>query len=149
MAGTIGRAVGAFVIGALLAYFLVLIGTAILWDMLGVVDRDGGGAMAIAFFIAPLIALLAGAGAAFWAVRRANAARTGNAAPAAAAHPAFGAAVGGLLLYLPTKFLFWLVLGTNAYDHCWKSLAHAWAPFALALLGAVAGWFLVQRKRSR
>jgi hypothetical protein len=44
-------------------YVVVLIGTAVIWDVLGPTDRDGGRGSAIAIFIAPAISVV---GAVAW-----------------------------------------------------------------------------------
>lgn len=67
MLGRLILAALGFFVAALLAYVLVIVGTAVVWDLAGVVDRDGGGGMAVAFFFAPLAALVAG----FFGVRAA------------------------------------------------------------------------------
>lgn len=57
---TIVIAVAGFVVGATATYAVVLFGTLAAWQMLGVVDQDGGGSMGLAFVIAPLAALVGG-----------------------------------------------------------------------------------------
>lgn len=60
MLGRIFVAAISFLVAATFAYLAVIVGIAIIWDLMGVVDRDGGGAMAIAFFFAPIAALIGG-----------------------------------------------------------------------------------------
>lgn len=53
MLGAIFRFLGRWVLG----YLIVFIGTVLIWQVLGVVDRDGGKGMALAFVIAPVLGL--------------------------------------------------------------------------------------------
>jgi len=53
MLGAILRFLGRWVLG----YLIVFVGTVLIWQVLGVVDRDGGKGMALAFFIAPVLGL--------------------------------------------------------------------------------------------
>lgn len=63
MPGTIFRFLGRW----LIAYVIVFFGTLLIWEVLGVVDREGGKGMALAFVIAPVLGLF---GAMFWPIIR-------------------------------------------------------------------------------
>ena len=54
------RALLGFVAGLVATYAIVLFGTVLVWSLLGVVDRDGGGHMGLAFVVAPGSALVGG-----------------------------------------------------------------------------------------
>lgn len=70
MAGGCALAVARFLVFAIPIYFAVLIGTATVRDWLGHVDRDGGSAMALAFFIAPAFAFVGGVLGSTWLAAR-------------------------------------------------------------------------------
>lgn len=55
MLGSVFRFLGRVVI----AYLVVFFGTLLIWEVFGVTDREGGKAMALAFVIAPVLALFA------------------------------------------------------------------------------------------
>ncbi len=150
------KALVAFLGCALAAYLVVLFGTLGVWEMFDVVDRDGGGGMAVAFGIAPLVAVIAGivGGLVAW-VRAQRTHLASHADPlsppgsTAAFGPGVGAIIGALALYLPTRAVIWVVLGRNEYDALWKALAHAWTPTVLAMGGAAVGWQLTRRARGQ
>lgn len=52
-----------FLARLLVVYLAVFFGTLLIWEVAGVVDREGGKGMALAFVIAPVLALL---GALLW-----------------------------------------------------------------------------------
>jgi len=144
-------AVLGFVTGAIATYLLVVAGTLVVWEILGVHDQDGGGSMALGLVIAPAIALIGGiAGAVLvlaWAARRAR-----NAPPATADEAARdrqrlimlgGAIVGGIVGSYAMNFCFWLV-GAISFDSYWKVWAVSWLPTIAVLLGAVAGGLLTR-----
>jgi hypothetical protein len=49
-----------FAAGTVITYLVVLIGTTVVWSIFHVHDQDAGGAMAVAFFIGPILALFGG-----------------------------------------------------------------------------------------
>ena len=53
-------AVLAFIVGTIITYLAVVIGVTVLWDVMGVHDQDGGGAMALGLVIAPICAVIGG-----------------------------------------------------------------------------------------
>ncbi len=144
-------AAAAFLVAAAATYAVVLFGTLGAWHVLGIVDRDGGGSMGLAFVIAPLIALVGGGAGAIAAGIYAR--RRGQGAPAGAGERrrdvsrfalvagVLGGAVAG---YLLARFAFWLA-GPIRYDAMWKALLHAWAPMIVMLAGAIAGGLLTRR----
>jgi len=49
-----------FVLATIATYLVVVVGTSIVWDLMGVHDQDGGGAMALGLVIGPVCALIGG-----------------------------------------------------------------------------------------
>lgn len=141
-----GKMLATFVMWTVAAYVLVLFGTLAVWDLLGITDHDGGGAMGMAFIVAPSIALLAGVGGALWSTRRRLARKEDGEADVTPLSPAACALIGALVAYVPTRLAIFLFLGVNSYDSFWKAMAHAWTPELLAIAGAIVGW---RRGRSR
>lgn len=140
-----------FAIAGAAAYALVFFGTLAVWQMLGVVDRDGGGSMGLAFVIAPAVAVLVGMAGAIVAVRRAY--RSGQSMPAGVDDRRrdvsrfallAGVVAGALAGYFAAKFAFWLA-GPIRYDAMWKAMVHAWAPAVATILGALSGWLTARR----
>jgi hypothetical protein len=66
----------AFLAGAVAGYLGLVLAVTTYWEIARVHDQDGGGAMALAFVIGPVFAVVAGAAAALltgiWATRRAG-----------------------------------------------------------------------------
>jgi hypothetical protein len=56
----------AFIVALLVSYFVILIGFLSIWDMAGYGDQNGGVAMGVGFFFAPIGALIIGFIAAIW-----------------------------------------------------------------------------------
>jgi hypothetical protein len=147
-------AAGAFVGGAVATYAVVLVGTVTAWDLLGIVDRDGGGTMGLAFVIGPTIAMLGGIAAAVVAMLRARQPH----APEPGAPPAggrggsrfavlAGALAGGLTGHVLTRIVLWLAAPTT-YDALWQASVHAWSPTVMTCAGAIAGAALGRRWRA-
>lgn len=137
-----------FVVGAALTYAVVLFGTLFVWDMLGVHDHDGGGAMALGLVIAPVVALIGGVvGAVVASVIGARRRAETETLPADRQRDRrrmtiiVGAVCGAFVGYLVAQFGFWIV-GPIAFDSYWKAWAFSWVPTIVmalaALLGAVA-----------
>ena len=144
-------ATAAFAVCAAATWAVVFFGTLAAWHVLGVVDRDGGGSMGLAFVIAPLVALVGGGAGAIaagvYARRRTSSLPTsGEEERRDVARFALVAGVlaGAFVGYLLATFAFWLA-GPIRYDAMWKALAHAWAPTLITLAGAVAGGLLTRR----
>lgn len=140
-----------FAIAGAATYALVFFGTLAVWQMLGTVDRDGGGSMALAFVIAPAFAVLGGIAGAIVAGRRAY--RSGQVVPAGVAERRrdvsrfallAGVVAGALAGYFAARFAFWLA-GPIQYDAMWKAMVHAWAPTVVVILGALCGWLTARR----
>jgi Na+-driven multidrug efflux pump len=53
------RSVFTFLGRVVICYLVVFFGTLLIWQLFGVTDREGGKGMALAFVIAPVLALLA------------------------------------------------------------------------------------------
>jgi hypothetical protein len=141
----------AFVVCAAATYAAVFFGHIALWHVLGVVDRDGGGAMGVAFVIAPAIAVIggiAGAVAAALYARRRQAGRPVTLDEHRRDVSRFeiltGVLAGGFTGYQLAKFGFWLA-GPMQYDAMWKAYAHAWAPMIVTLAGAIVGGLIARR----
>lgn len=140
-----------FVIGAIATYAAVFFGTLGAWQVLGVIDRDGGGSMALAFTIAPIAALFGGSvtavSAGVFAVRRRGAA-PGSSVERRSDGRRFsllaGVLAGAVAGYALSRFVFWLA-GPIRYDAMWKAMAHAWAPTIVTFAGAVIGGLIVRR----
>lgn len=49
-----------FFLAAIATYLVVVVGTSVVWDIMGVHDQDGGGAMALGLVIGPVCALIGG-----------------------------------------------------------------------------------------
>lgn len=140
----------AFVLSTATTYAVVFFGTLAAWHVLGVVDRDGGGTMGVAFVIAPLIAAIGGCAGATAAGVSARGRKGGPPSggeerrdDATRFTLTAGALAGGFAGYVIGESAFWLV-GPISYDAMWKALAHAWAPTLIMIAGAMAGWLLTR-----
>jgi hypothetical protein len=60
MLRALGFGVLGFIVAAIATYLVVVVGTSIVWDIMGVHDQDGGGAMALGLVIGPVCALIGG-----------------------------------------------------------------------------------------
>ena len=60
MLRTLGFGLLGFVLATFATYLVVVVGTSIVWDIMGVHDQDGGGAMALGLVIGPICALIGG-----------------------------------------------------------------------------------------
>lgn len=144
-------AIAAFAVSAAAAYAVVFFGTLAAWHAFGVVDRDGGGSMGLAFVIAPFVALVVGGAGAIAAGVYAH--RRGQSAPSGKDERrrdvsrftlVAGVLAGGFAGYLIAKFAFWLAAPVR-YDAMWKACAHAWAPTIITLAGGIAGGLFTRR----
>lgn len=64
------RVILAFIVAMIVSYFVILIGFLSIWDMMGYGDQNGGVAMGVGFFFAPIGALIIGIIAAIWTAIR-------------------------------------------------------------------------------
>lgn len=138
----------AFLAGTAATYLAILIGVTTFWEMTGVHDRDGGGAMALAFVIGPALALPAGLAIAIFTWVRLR--RRAGPSDAASMHKdrrkfaIFGAAVAGWIIGLYLARLA-VQLAAMTYDTWWKAALHAWLPDIVAVICAVMAGFLAAR----
>jgi hypothetical protein len=70
--GPAAKSALAFLLGFVAGYGLSILGYVVATTLGGVMDRDGGLAMAVAFMVGPAAAVLCGVAAAIWMIRRAN-----------------------------------------------------------------------------
>ena len=142
----IGSAVAGY-IGVALAFFTA-------WEVMGITDRDGGGAMAVGFVFAPIGAVvcgLIGSVIAFRALRRRR-------ILASAAQSEVAVAESALLLRLGAALLGCIIgwVAANGLRHILLYFVHRHVIFAvifasthlvLPALFAVIGFFLVGRRK--
>lgn len=133
--------------GMVLTYIAVVGGTAVVWDLAGVHDQDGGGMMALGLVIAPVIALIGGLVCAFlavaWDARRRD---TPTQTPEARAQDTYrlfiaGGAIAGAMIGHMLGGLFFYYTGLIRLDY----LLAAWLPTILTLLGALVGGWQTRR----
>lgn len=72
------RAFGWFLAFGIATYLVVLFGTLLAWDLLGIADHDVGGAMGLAFVIAPVLAIMGGLVGSNRQMRRQTVGRSGS-----------------------------------------------------------------------
>jgi len=60
MLRALGFGILGFFVAAFATYLVVVVGTSVVWDIMGVHDQDGGGAMALGLVIGPVCALIGG-----------------------------------------------------------------------------------------
>jgi hypothetical protein len=141
-----------FIIGAIVTYLVVVISTIFVWDLMGVHDQNGGGAMALGLVIGPAIALIGACVGAIllpaWLGKR-----LANRPPPTRAEAiadrgkliiAGTALVGG---FVGTKFIdfgFWLA-SPITFDNYWKAWAVSWLPSLGFLAGALVCGLLAHR----
>lgn len=141
-----------FVIGAVITYLVVVIGTTLAWEILDVHDQDGGGAMTLGLVIGPFVALMGGLISAFmlpiWAARR-----RGKQPPSTDAYKARdkqrlfitgGAIAGGIAGHYVAQVGFWFI-GSISFYSFWAIRVITWIPTLVTLLGTFAGGWAVQR----
>ena len=147
-------AVLGFIAGAVFTYVAVAAGTLLVWQWLGIHDRDGGGSMALGLIIAPLFALFGGGGGAILA--SVLAARRRRNAPQPAAEDrrdmrrfliTGGAIAGAITGHYAAQFGFWLASPIR-FDSYWKAWAVSWIPAIAAVFGAIAGGLIARRIKS-
>lgn len=137
------RACLGFVAGVVATYAIVLFGTVLVWSLIGVVDRDGGGHMALAFIIAPGFAivggLVAGVLAARWRGRsQAKTGGTGRPVFATLAGGAVGALVGWPVAMVIGSLARLMINDIRSFELAFAVLwtpTIAWA--ACAIIGAL------------
>jgi MFS family permease len=143
-------AVLSFIVGAISTYFVVVVGVAMLWDLMEVHDQDGGGLMALGLLIGPVCAAIVGIICAIFVPIRV-AKRRGHAAPATAEEKrrdlrriflTCGTVGSGLIGYKIGRLMFWFLVPSSIGNR-WKFLAISWTPTVMMLLCAVAGALIV------
>lgn len=145
-------AVLGFIGFAIITYLAVVIGTSVVWDLTGVHDQDGGGAMALGLVIGPMVALLGGiigmiALPVWMGKRMAN--RPPPSPEAAIADRgrmiiAGVALVGGYLGVKIVDLAFWLASPIE-FDSYWKAWAVSWLPWLGFVAAALASGLIARR----
>ena len=144
-----------FLGGTILVFAVTVFGTLGAWELLGVQDRDGGSAMALVFFIAPVVGLLGGILSAIVAATRLGRAATVGPDPSVrtpqdaletalettrGARTALVVVPAAALGYLIGFVITWVIIGPGATTFVLAQIS-AWTPILLALLaGAIAYW---------
>lgn len=138
----------AFVFGAIATYVVVVGGTFVAWELLGVHDHDGGGAMGVGLVIGPICAVFGGVVCAFVALLKTAGQRNAKPQPAAERgrdrHRLLvlaAAVVGGLVGRWITQAIFWLVAPLS-YDAWWKVQVIIWSPTVVMILSALGVGYL-------
>ena len=145
-------AVLAFSVGAIITYLALVIGVITVWDLTGVHDQDGGGAMALGLVIGPICAVFGGIICAIlvpiWVAKR-----RGHVGPQTAEEKrrdisrlcvVGGTIFGGYIGYKTVYFIFWLMRPISI-DSYWIVMMLTWAPTIAMALGALAGGLIVYR----
>jgi hypothetical protein len=153
----IGLTILAFVLGTLAIYAVTLFGTLLYWELTGVHDRDGGGAMGLAFVIAPVVGVMGGVvSAAVVATRllrkqpdaQANS-ENGNTksrnTKSRNTRLAIWVIPAGLLVYAIARFILWIVIG-NPYGSFFEVLIISWTPTLLGVAAAGQVFWLINRQ---
>ena len=133
-------------------YLVVVVGVSLLWDIMGVHDQDGGGAMALGLVIGPAVALVGGIIGAvvtyLWYGKRKRTQPPPGPAETRRDTKRFavlaGALVGGIVGHYVAQFGFWLASPIQ-FDNYWKAWAVSWLPLLVTLLGATGGGFAVRQ----
>ncbi|MGE3247173.1 MAG: hypothetical protein AB7F96_16720 [Beijerinckiaceae bacterium] len=147
---------GLFLAATIVVYIAVVIGTASVWQAMGVHDRDGGGMMGLAFIIGPAIALPCGAGIAFLGLRFINRRNASTRAwtPEDTQRDSrrflvLGAAVAAFFAaFWLVRFAFWLASPIRL-DSYWIALMLSWLPDLAGAAAAIAAGFAVTRRGGR
>lgn len=140
-----------FIAAAVVTYLAVVVGTLVAWDLLGVHDQDGGGAMAVGLVIGPACAVIGGVigavTAGMWAAGRRR-----NAPPETVEikkrdlnriYIVGGMVAGAVAGHYVAQAGFWIA-SPISFDSYWKAWAVSWVPMIVTLLGAVGGGFLAR-----
>lgn len=146
MARTVILVVLAFLAGVVAVYFVVLFGTLFYWEFAGIRDRDGGGAMGLAFVIAPFFGVLGGLGAAVLAGWRLTRAGAGSKTPLLGpwARVALAMTVAALIGHGLGSAAVWILIGPGAGSLAMALIA-SWAPVATAAASAALAYWLVAK----
>ena len=139
-------AVLAIALAAVATYAAVVFGTMAVWEMIGVRDRDGGGAMALGLVIGPVVAVIVGIVAAIIAAVVAERRRRTAPTPSADDNRrdknrllvTGGAIAGAFAGHYLASFGFWLASPIR-FDSYWKAWAISWLPTLITAAGAIAG----------
>jgi hypothetical protein len=135
-----------FLVATVVTYLVVVFGTTVAWELMGVHDQDGGGAMALGLVIGPVIALIGGMIGAIvtslWYAKRRQTKPPQGPAETRRDSKRFAilasALAGGVFGYYVAQFGFWLASPIQ-FDSYWKAWAVSWLPTLLTLLGACVG----------
>jgi hypothetical protein len=136
----------------IVTYLVVVVGTVVAWEILGVHDQDGGGAMAIGLVIGPVIAIIGGIIGAFvtyfWYAKRQQTRPPQGPAETRRDTKRFvilaGALAGGIASHYVAQFGFWLASPIQ-FDSYWKVWAVSWLPMLVVMAGAILGGMVVRR----
>lgn len=141
---------------AVAGYILVALAFFGSWALMGIHDRDGGGAMAVGFVFAPIGAVifgLIGAILAFTMLRRRRLAAPAAPAEAAIAESALllslGAAMVGLLLGWQASDWLRYALHSLSRDNLIFAVLFAISRWVLPLAFALAGFFLIRARATK
>jgi hypothetical protein len=145
-------AVLGFVAGAVITYVPVVAGALWVWQLTGVHDQDGGGAMTLGLVIGPFFGALGGIAGTFLALvldkrRRRNAPPQGDAERHRDTRRFFilGAVIaGGFAGHYAAQIGFWFASPIQI-DSLWKVRAITWLPTLATGLGALAGGLWMRR----
>ena len=147
------RVTSAFLIGLLVTYAVVVGALFAYATTTGVVDRDGGMAMAIVFVIGPLAGIVGGVACAIampiWLGRR-DLARAENPLPPAPRWPrpvrtAIAAICAGAPVYLLGRFMLWL-MSPLSFESYGTALVVSYAPLVAALCAGILAALPVLRE---
>jgi hypothetical protein len=136
----------------IVTYLVVVVGVSLVWEILGVHDQDGGGAMALGLVIGPAVALVGGIIGAIvtylWYSKRKRTQPPAGPAETRRDTKRFailaGAVAGGFVGHYLAQFGFWLASPIQ-FDTYWKAWAVSWLPLLVTLLGATGGGFAVRQ----
>lgn len=138
----------AFAFGAVATYIVVVGGTVVAWDLMGVHDHDGGGAMAMGLVVGPICAVVGGVLAAFLVLLKRAGRRNQQPQPEAEKSRdrrrllvLAAAAIGGLVGHKVTQAIFWIVAPLS-YDSWWKVQVIVWTPTIMMVLCALGAGYL-------
>lgn len=146
------RVVLAFLAGLVVSYLVIVMVGILYMDVAGIVDRDGGGTMGLAFTLGPIGAPIGGTAAAIFTYaytrRHPRAAEDDGAHQTPAARQkriVLVALIAGLAAYLAASFGVWLQSGAS-YESYWTALLVGWSPILVGLVAAaLAGWIAARR----
>lgn len=137
------KAAVGFLAGAVFTYVGVVLVVLMAWEVLGM--HDGGGAMTLAFVIAPFFALFGAIAGAILAVRIRRKRPRGRADDGGANSPylfiACCALAGAIGAHYAVVFGLWIASPLH-FDRYWVAWIVSLTPSVASLLGALAGGFI-------